>query len=90
MIVGPGWQELTSGLNSADVNCVWIPFVAELKGLSELYQAVDFYWVTARVEGGSVTPLEAVRTEVCCLTTAVGIAREIVSDGENAGAVAVQ
>ncbi|MBC8029383.1 MAG: glycosyltransferase family 4 protein [Pyrinomonadaceae bacterium] len=84
LVVGPGWQELTSGLNASGVKCVWIPFVAELKGLAEMYQALDFYWVTARVEGGPVTLLEAMSTEVCCLTTAVGIAREIVTDGENA------
>src|SRR5437667_7861010 len=49
-----------------------------------MYQALDFYWVTARVEGGPVTLLEAMSTEVCCLTTAVGIAREIVKDNDNA------
>lgn len=84
LIVGPGWQELTSELKSSGVECIWIPFVQELSGLSEFYRALDFYWVTARVEGGPVTLLEAMSTEVCCLTTAVGIAREIVSDGENA------
>jgi glycosyltransferase involved in cell wall biosynthesis len=84
LIVGPGWQRLTSELVSAGVKCVWIPFVAELKGLAEMYQALDFYWVTARVEGGPVTLLEAMSTEVCCLTTAVGLAREVVTDGENA------
>jgi glycosyltransferase involved in cell wall biosynthesis len=84
LIVGPGWQALTNELNSAGVKCIWIPFVAELSGLSELYRALDFYWVTARVEGGPVTLLEAMSTEVSCLTTPVGIAREIVRDGENA------
>jgi len=84
LIVGPGWQKLTSELNCAGVKCVWIPFVEELKDLTELYRALDFYWVTARVEGGPVTLLEAMSAEVCCLTTAVGIAREIVRDGENA------
>ncbi|MDQ1637042.1 MAG: hypothetical protein QOF62_381 [Pyrinomonadaceae bacterium] len=83
LIVGPGWQELTGELKSLGVNCIWLPFIKELKGLSELYQALDFYWVTARVEGGPVTLLEAMSTEVCCLTTSVGIAREIVRDGKN-------
>jgi glycosyltransferase involved in cell wall biosynthesis len=84
LIIGPGWQQLTGDLVSAGVKCVWIPFVKELADLVEMYQALDFYWVTARVEGGPVTLLEAMSTEVCCLTTAVGIAREIVTDGENA------
>jgi hypothetical protein len=84
LIIGPGWQALSNQLKSAGVNCIWIPFVAELSGLKEMYHALDFYWVTARIEGGPVTLLEAMSAEVCCLTTPVGIAREIVRDGENA------
>ncbi|MEP6740883.1 MAG: glycosyltransferase family 4 protein [bacterium] len=84
LIIGPGWQELTNSLAASGVKCIWIPFIQELKDLAGMYQALDFYWVTARIEGGPVTLLEAMSTEVCCLTTAVGIAREIVKDNENA------
>jgi glycosyltransferase involved in cell wall biosynthesis len=84
LIIGPGWQTLTDSLTASGVKCIWIPFLRELKELAPMYQALDFYWVTARVEGGPVTLLEAMSTEVCCLTTAVGIAREIVKDKENA------
>jgi hypothetical protein len=49
-----------------------------------MYHALDFYWVTARVEGGPVPLLEGMSSEVCCLTTAVGLAREVVRDGLNA------
>jgi glycosyltransferase involved in cell wall biosynthesis len=83
VIVGPGWQNLTRNLNAAGVRCVWVPFVEGQKELSEMYHALDFYWVTARVEGGPVTLMEAMSSEVCCLTTPVGIAREILNDGEN-------
>ena len=84
LIVGPGWKELVSHLNSSGVRCIWFPYFEELNGLAELYHALDFYWVTARIEGGPVTLLEAMSSEVCCLTTPVGIAREIVRDGQNA------
>ena len=84
LIVGPGWQELVNSLKSSGLFCLWFPFIRDLSGLAEMYRALDFYWVTARVEGGPVTLLEAMSTEICCLTTAVGIAREIVTDGENA------
>jgi glycosyltransferase involved in cell wall biosynthesis len=84
LIIGPGWQQLKSSLSAAGVQCIWIPFVAELGELSEMYQALDFYWVTARVEGGPVTLLEAMSTGVCCLSTPVGLAREVVKDRENA------
>jgi glycosyltransferase involved in cell wall biosynthesis len=84
LIVGPGWQRLVDCFNAAGVRCIWRPFVSDLEGLAKMYHALDFYWVTARVEGGPVTLLEAMSSEVCCLTTPVGIAREIVRDGENA------
>lgn len=84
LLVGPGWSELKNSLTASGVQCIWIPFLREQKDLVPMYQALDFYWVTARVEGGPVTLLEAMSTEVCCLTTAVGIAREIVEDAQNA------
>lgn len=84
VIVGPGWQSLVRSLKSSGVACHWFPYIRDLSELTEMYRALDFYWVTARVEGGPVTLLEAMSTEVCCLTTAVGLAREIVNDGDNA------
>ncbi|MEK6334886.1 MAG: glycosyltransferase family 4 protein [Acidobacteriota bacterium] len=84
LIVGPGWKSLVNSLKASGVNCIWRPFIAAQDELARMYHALDFYWVTARVEGGPVTLLEAMSSEVCCLTTAVGIAREIVRDGENA------
>jgi glycosyltransferase involved in cell wall biosynthesis len=84
LIVGPGWKELVGSFRAAGLRCVWLPFISELAGLAEMYHVLDFYWITARVEGGPVTLLEAMSSEVCCLTTPVGLAREIVRDGENA------
>ena len=84
LIIGPGWKSLVNSLKAAGVNCVWRPFIADQDELAKMYHALDFYWVTARVEGGPVTLLEAMSSEVCCLTTPVGIAREIVRDDENA------
>jgi glycosyltransferase involved in cell wall biosynthesis len=84
LIVGPGWKELVTHLNSSGVKCIWLPYVESLETLAEMYNAIDFYWVTARIEGGPATLLEAMSSEVCCLTTPVGMARAIVRDGENA------
>lgn len=84
LIIGPGWKDLIASLSSRGVRCIWFPFIADQQELAKMYHALDFYWVTARVEGGPVTLLEAMSSEVCCLTTPVGIAREIVRDGENA------
>jgi glycosyltransferase involved in cell wall biosynthesis len=84
LIIGPGWDELVAQLRSASVRCVWLPFVKDADRMPEMYQALDFYWVTARVEGGPVTLLEAMSTGVCCITTPVGLARDIVETGVNA------
>ena len=84
LIVGPGWQELVSQFRARGIQCAWIPFVEDFSGLPRLYHALDFYWVTAVVEGGPVPLLEAMSSEVCCFSTPVGLAREVVRDGDNA------
>ena len=89
LIIGPGWHDLVATLKAADIQCVWIPFVRELDGMRPMYHALDFYWVTARVEGGPVTLLEGMSSGVCCVTTPVGLAREIVRDGDNAAMVPI-
>lgn len=83
LIIGPGWNELVANLSAAGVKCVWLPFVRDSARMPEMYQALDFYWVTARVEGGPVTLLEAMSTGLCCITTPVGLAKEIVESGVN-------
>jgi glycosyltransferase involved in cell wall biosynthesis len=89
LIIGPGWHDLVATLKAADIQCVWIPFVRELDGVRPMYHVLDFYWVTARVEGGPVTLLEAMSSGVACVTTPVGLAREIVTDGDNAAMVPI-
>jgi glycosyltransferase involved in cell wall biosynthesis len=84
LIIGPGWDELVSQLETAGVACVWLPFVRDASRMPNMYQALDFYWVTARVEGGPVTLLEAMSTGVCCMTTPVGLANDIVETDVNA------
>ena len=87
LIIGPGWREFVSALERNGVKCVWLPFVRDSVEMARMYRALDFYWVTARVEGGPVTLLEAMSCGVCCITTPVGLAREIVVDEVNGGVV---
>jgi glycosyltransferase involved in cell wall biosynthesis len=83
LIIGPGWDDLVAQLKAEGVRVIWIPFVRETDRMPIMYQALDMYWVTARVEGGPVTLLEAMSTGVCCITTPVGLARDIVQNGVN-------
>ena len=84
VIVGPGWQDLVRRFRSEGIECAWIPFIEDSNEVPRLYHALDFYWVTARVEGGPVPLLEAMSSEVCCITTPVGLANEVVHDEVNA------
>jgi glycosyltransferase involved in cell wall biosynthesis len=83
LIIGPGWDDLVAQLESLGVKTAWIPFVSDAARMPEMFQALDFYWVTARVEGGPVTLLEGMSAGVCCLTTPVGLAKDVVEDGVN-------
>ena len=87
LIVGPGWHELVQELRSLGIKCKWLQFVGRSSEMARIYQALDFYWVTSRVEGGPVTLLEAMSTGICCVTTPVGLALEVVRDGINAALV---
>jgi glycosyltransferase involved in cell wall biosynthesis len=84
LIVGPGWQDLVARFRASNIACAWLPFVEDGNDIPPLYHALDFYWVTARVEGGPVPLLEAMSSGVCCLSTPVGLAREVINDGVNA------
>ena len=88
LVIGPGWDAMKDVLDRAGVQCVNLPFVLEHGDLSQLYAAMDLYWVTARIEGGPCTLLEAMSTGTCVVTTPVGMARDIVRDGANGVLVA--
>ncbi len=89
LIIGPGWHDFVESLRASGIRCVWLPFIRENAGLARLYGGLDFYWITARVEGGPVTLLEAMSSEVCCVSTPVGLARDLVEDGSNAAMVPI-
>jgi glycosyltransferase involved in cell wall biosynthesis len=83
LIIGPGWDDLVARLEASGVKCAWLPFVRDAARMPEMFQVLDFYWVTARIEGGPVTLLEGMSTGVCCITTPVGLAKELVEHGVN-------
>jgi glycosyltransferase involved in cell wall biosynthesis len=83
-IVGPGWSDIVARQVEKGGVCIHMPFILEREDLSAVYRCLDVYWVTARIEGGPVPLLEAMSSGVCCVTTPVGIAPELVRDGENA------
>lgn len=89
IIVGPGWDDFASSVRRVGLRCIYFPFLSRNTDLVGLYHALDFYWITSRIEGGPVPLLEAMSSEVCCITTPVGIARDIVRDSYNGALIAM-
>lgn len=83
VIVGPGWHDFVKQLRSQGIHCIWMKFLKTRAEVARTYRGLDFYWVTSRIEGGPVPLLEAMSTEVCCLTTPVGLVPEIGRHGDN-------
>lgn len=83
LIIGPGWSDIVALQVEQGGVCLHLPFILERDDLAEVYRCLDVYWVTARIEGGPVPLIEAMSSGVCCVTTPVGMAPEIVRDGEN-------
>lgn len=84
LIVGPGWSDIVARQVEQGGVCIHLPFILEREDLAAIYRCLDVYWVTARIEGGPVPLLEAMSSGICCVTTPVGVAPELVRDGENA------
>lgn len=84
LIVGPGWTDLVRRFRRDGIRTVWRPFIPDRRRLARAYQCMDVFWITSRCEGGPATLLEAMAGGVCCVTTPVGMARDLVRDGENA------
>ena len=84
LIIGPGWADIVARQVEQGGVCLHLPFVLDRADLADVYRCLDVYWGTARIEGGPVPLIEAMSSGVCCVTTPVGIAPELVRDGENA------
>jgi glycosyltransferase involved in cell wall biosynthesis len=83
VIVGPGWHEFVREQQQVGVNCVHIPFLIERHEVADIYKVIDCYWVTSKIEGGPVPLLEAMSSEVACISSPVGVALEAITANEN-------
>jgi glycosyltransferase involved in cell wall biosynthesis len=84
LMIGPGWGDIVAWLAGRGMRCLHIPFVYHWDDLlGQLYRSLDIYWITSRIEGGPVPLLEAMSSGICCITTPVGKALDVVRDGES-------
>ena len=83
LIVGFGWKNIVRKIKSRKLHVTYIVFGYE-KDLPRYYKALDCYWITSRIEGGPIPLLESMSSAIPVITTPVGLAKDIVIDGENA------
>jgi glycosyltransferase involved in cell wall biosynthesis len=83
LITGLGWGELIDQLRAANIPVFRAPFAFKHADLAPIYQTMDAYWITSRVEGGPMPMLEAMACGVPCVCTPVGMVEEIIRPGEN-------
>lgn len=84
LTVGPHGQESMQLLRRMGSRCIHRPYVLSHSKLAQCYHALDAYCIASRVEGGPATLLEAMACGTPVVTTPVGIARDLATDGENA------
>jgi len=80
---GPGWGTALTKIRAMGIKTYWRRFMPNLEDVAPMYRTLDFYWVTSRIEGGPVPLLEAMSSGVCCISTKVGVAPEVIKDGIN-------
>ncbi len=87
LLSGPSRGYIKRGLE--DMNIPYHhKYFKDYKEISKLYDALDLYIVTSREEGGPKAVLESMAKGVPLVTTAVGQAKDLVKNGENAMMVA--
>ncbi|MDD4013183.1 MAG: glycosyltransferase family 4 protein [Candidatus Omnitrophica bacterium] len=82
LVVGPGWRSVVKDAKKAGIRVVNVGFVENTR-MPFYYNALDVYWITSRIEGGPVPLLEAMSCGIPVISTPVGMARDIVTDGNN-------
>jgi len=82
-ILGPGWGPLVDEQRRQGIHCTYIPFLVDRREVADFYRCLDIFWVTSRIEGGPVPLLEAMSSEIACISSPVGAALEAIEDGCN-------
>jgi glycosyltransferase involved in cell wall biosynthesis len=83
LFAGSGWGAMIDEIRRLGSFAAGVTFAPE-REMPSLFNVIDCYWVTSRIEGGPVALLEAMSCGVPVITTPVGMARDVAADGENA------
>ncbi len=83
LIIGPGWKNLVTHLRKENIRCLHIPYQVDHREIAKLYQGIDVFWMTSRIEGGPVPLIEAMASGIPCISTPVGAALDLIENSRN-------
>ena len=78
LLTGKRRSYIISKLKELDINYIYFEMVS-VQELNELYNSLDLYIVSSRVEGGPQAIFECAATKTSIISTDVGIAKEILN-----------
>lgn len=82
LLTGPARGYVKRELDAAKISYIH-RYVEDYSEMAYLYTAADACFVTSRIEGGPKCLLESWASQVPVVTTKVGMAEDLISDGEN-------
>jgi glycosyltransferase involved in cell wall biosynthesis len=80
LMVGPGWEKLAKQIESLGIRVLLREF-PDTQSTVAAYSLMDVFMVTAKLEGGPCTILEAMASGVPVITSDVGHVPEVVTNG---------
>lgn len=87
-LTGPARGYVKQGLDQAGIAHRHL-FLENHSDVARCYRALDLYFVTSREEGGPQALLESLASAVPVVSTRVGMAEDVILDGENGALVDV-
>lgn len=81
LLTGPSRGYVTRRLEKAKIP--FRHFLAPYHQMPKFYNALDLYLVTSRAEGGPIAILECLATATPFVSTKVGMASDLITDGKN-------
>lgn len=82
VLAGPGWHSYVEEIRKVGLEVVYADRAKD-EEMPALYRSLDVYLMLSDVEGGPVTLAEAMASQCLVFTTNIGVAKDIVTDGEN-------